>query len=354
LKRPPLIPPRLGERAIDSCTRSVIALAGAHFATEPTTPQKIVKRRWGDEDATAAAWVSRSVTSIASTASGGPYDEIIGPLAGPALFLSGAAAFSQVLARSVVVNFGGLNGINIPALTVNSSTVPFTLQGAPINAVAFDFSDSQTLTPRKFALLWGMTRELAEHSECEPLVRSAITRGIELAGDAALLGTADATETANAGLRNNISALSATSGATLDAMRVDLGNLAAGPASVGGLNLLYVMAPEAAVKVALAYPNFKFPIFASSVFAASKIVMCVAPDALVTVFDPKPNFSVSNQALIHFDSAAQAVSTGGSIATGGGLVSLLQQDMIAVRCVFNVSWVLRSPSAVSWTQSINW
>src|SRR5262249_22737880 len=147
--------------------------------------------------------------------------------------------------------------------------------------------------------------------------------------DAALLDTTASTAVRPAGLRAQVNALTAAN-AGVDAMMADLGSLSGAVAGVGGLDLAFVADAASAVKMTFNVgPSFSFPMLSSNALA-DKTVLCIALPALCAVINPVPRIDYSTQAALHMDTAAAAIATGGTIATGD-IRSLWQTDSIAIR-----------------------
>lgn len=66
------------------------------------------------------------------------------------------------------------------------------------------------------------------------------------------------------GLLAGVNPIAATVGGGTEAMITDLANLASACAGVGGLDLLYICGPSAAVKIALLAPLLKIPVTCSA------------------------------------------------------------------------------------------
>ena len=71
-------------------------------------------------------------------------------------------------------------------------------------------------------------------------------------------------DTRSAGLLAGVNPIAATAGGGTEAIITDLANLASACAGVGGLDLLYICGPSAAVKIALLAPLLKIPVTCSA------------------------------------------------------------------------------------------
>jgi hypothetical protein len=157
-------------------------------------------------------------------------------------------------------------------------------------------------------------------------------------------------------LLNNVVATAATAGGTADALRKDLGNLAAVVAPIAGLNLAYVAAPNEAAKIMLAVgPQFQFPVLASGALANGTVI-CVALNGLTAAVDPMPRIEISREALLHMETAPLQFATGpqGSAVVATPSRSLFQSDTVGVRLIMQLAWGLRAANAIAYTSGVTW
>jgi hypothetical protein len=240
-------------------------------------------------------------------------------------------------------------------MTATSTGAAFVEQGRPVGIFQYDASGGLLLQPRKLAAMSVFTRELLSHStpSVEDLVRDIISRSIALALDKTLFGTAAGTVAAPPGLLNGITALSATAGGTVDALRIDVGNLANAVAAVGGLNIVFVADPKSAVKLYLARgPGFNFDILTTGAFS-TPTVACFAVDAIASVTTGGIRIESTNEAALQFDDApGQNIVDSGVTGT---VRSLWQMDAVATKIILDTGWGLRVPTgAVAFVQSPSW
>jgi hypothetical protein len=253
------------------------------------------------------------------------------------------------------LTLGRAANINVPAMTAAATGAAFVEQGKPIGVYQYDASGGLLLSPRKLAAMSVFTRELLSHStpSVEDLVRDVISRSIALALDKQLFGNSAGTISAPPGLLNGVVALGATAGGTVDALRIDVGNLANAVAAVGGLNICFVADPKSAVKLALARgPGFNFDILTTGAFS-TPTVACFAVDAIASVTTGGLRIESTQDAAIQFDTApGQNIVDSG---VTGEVRSLWQADMVATKLIFDTGWGLRVPTgAVAFVQSPSW
>jgi hypothetical protein len=345
------------ERRTRPLVRAICAMGEDPFH-ERHNAMEIAKARWPNDRATVvtiekAAVVPTSATTIGYTSTAVPdLVNLLGPLS------CGGAIFS----RSLQFSFKGATSILIPTVTASPSGVGFIGQGAPIPMRQMNFS-GPTMTAKKLALGYAMTRELFEGSNAEAITRANTSECLSLGIDALLLDATAADTLRPAGLRSGVTATTATVIGTpvltaSDAMFKDLSNLAAAVAPIAGsqFNIIFVASPGEAVKIALrTNSSFPYEVFSSAALA-SGTVLCLAVNALAVAADPSPQFSVSKTTAYHSeDTTPLAIANAGAVAAP--VFSAFQDDLVAVKLIQDLNWALRvaTPSAaVAWTQSVIW
>jgi hypothetical protein len=193
---------------------------------------------------------------------------------------------------------------------------------------------------------------MAQPSDIEQIVREALSANIGAALDAAVFGNAAATAAAPAGLRNGVTGLTPTTGGTVDAMRKDIGALAAAVAPVAGAQIVFVGAPDVTAKILLtAMPALPYPVLASSGLPTNTL-MAVAANAVAVAVGPVPTIDVSTEAIIHMEDAAPLPISTAPNTVASPARSLYQTDTIGLRVTLDVSWALRT--AVAWLGPVTW
>src|SRR5262249_2477436 len=154
------------------------------------------------------------------------------------------------------------------------------------------------------------------------------------------------------GLLFGVTALTAKTGGGLVAVCEDIKTLL--DALTTARDPIFVAAPStaAALKTWVG-PRFDYDILQSSAIAKNALVAIETP-AFASAFAPVPEFSASNQAVLHLDSAATAISTGGTIATGGDVRSLWQQRTLALKSVLRCSWGMRATGMCQQITGVSW
>jgi hypothetical protein len=275
--------------------------------------------------------------------------EAIGSLLGP------ASASGELFRRALNVTLDGNYGVTVPNIAASAAGVSFVSEGNPLKVRNFTF-DSVTLTPLKIGFISALTREVAEATSAEAMVRDVMARDLSLGVDTFLLDATAGSTTRPAGLRNGVAAISAASGGGATALASDLAALAGAVAAVGGTDVIFVAAAKEAMKIKVLTPLLTVPVFASSGLADGTVV-AIAPSALVVAGSPDaPRIEISKETTLHFeDTTPLALSTVGTPNTVAAPVrSLYQTDCVAIRLIAELNWVLRSSSGIAWTQSVTW
>lgn len=83
---------------------------------------------------------------------------------------------------------------------------------------------------------------------------------------------------------------------------------------------------------------------------AGTLIVVDAAD-FIAVADDVPQFEVSRNATLHLDDAPDPIN-GGTLASQ--VVSLFQQDALAIRMVQQMNWTMRRPGMVAGVSGIEW
>jgi hypothetical protein len=311
----------------------------------------ILRRGWPDDrDAEMVLKAASNSASLSVPAWAG----LLG-MTRPADFVSALAPSSCALAllqRCLEFEWPeGTQALTVPAIDVSAAKAPFVSEGNPTPVVSFTTSVSTPMVPGKVLVIVVLTREILEYSlpNAELMVKTALGESLGLSLDAALFGTAAASASTPAGLFYNISPLTA-SAQTIpsEAMVDDLANLYASVSAVSANHpVTLVASPKqfAALKARL-YPG-EFDILKCSSLPV-KTVAAVASNGLASIADSVPEFVVANEMSLHMDTAPQPI---GSVAT---TKSLFQEDVLAIRLKFKLTWTLRAPGAIAFTTGVVW
>jgi len=320
--------------------------------------ETLARKTWGTGDA--ATWLTRAATNPATTTDSAWAGALGATVNVDTLMALGpASAGAELLRRGLLVNFDGAGSIRIPTILSAATDTPFVEQGAPLPIRQFVIG-GPLLVPKKLATAMAFSRETFEHSvpTIERLTRAALTESVGLSLDTVLLGTGAATNASPAGLRNGISALTASALTPAnEAALADVRALVGAVAAVAGNNPIAIIAsPTQAASLRLRIAGqLDYPVFASSALA-SGVVMAVATNAVAAAMDSVPRFDVSTDAAVHMeaDSPQQIGTAGSPNVVASPSRSLFQTDCLALRLIMDCNWALRASGAVAWLTTTAW
>jgi Phage capsid family len=250
---------------------------------------------------------------------------------------------------------------NAAATSVPVTSVPEFIayakarEGDPIPNRALSFSGPR-LEPRKFATEATFTREVFEHSTptIESIVRATLTESVGLALDQAMFSSAAGDSTKPPGLLQGIAASTPSANSDHDqACTEDLVKLAASVRTVAAnAEIIFIASANQFERLQQRF-SFLYRRLASSALA-DKTVICVAANCIASATDPRPRFDISSEATVHLDTAPQAIGTGTVPTVAVPTVSLYQSDLLSLKMVFEMSYVLRHASGLAWMSSVVW
>jgi HK97 family phage major capsid protein len=241
----------------------------------------------------------------------------------------------------------------------------------PVRQGAFT---SQTLTPKKMAVISTWTREMGDHSvpAIEGLIRQAIQDDTSVAIDTVLLDSNASTTVRPAGLLNGVSATTATSGGGIAALVTDITNLinAISANTKGNVRNLVWLANQtdmlrASLLSAANTGIFPFrdeirsgslatiPIIDSATVTAKTLILVDAADFVVTGGEA-PRMEMSDQATLHMEDTNPLDLVASPSTVAAPQRSLFQTDSLALRMVMPLNWLQRRAGTVAWTQNVTW
>ncbi|WP_454621317.1 phage major capsid family protein [Bradyrhizobium cenepequi] len=253
--------------------------------------------------------------------------------------------------------FDGSNLISVNALIRDAATT-FVGELDPIPVRAFALGGI-TLAYRTLKSISVFTREALSHSlpNVEVTVRNALGDNTSLAGETAMLDANPATAARPAGLLLNIAATPGQSANPdkAQALREDVKLIMTTLAPIAGnAPVILVASATQAWALKLMGDNLPFTVLMSSAVAPG-VVIGIASNALATAFDPTPVFEVADQGTLHLDDAPAQISIAGTPnAISAPVIDLWQQDCLALKASFGVSWGLRNAGGICWIQNVVW
>jgi HK97 family phage prohead protease/HK97 family phage major capsid protein len=343
------------------------------------SPEAARTKMYGEDIATKEACeiILRAASAPAMTTVTGWAAELVQPRYEQLLpLLMPKAILTRLAPRGLALDFAGAGRIVIP-MRSRTPTIAgsFVGEGLPIPVRQGAFT-SQTLTPKKVAVISVWTKEMDEYSTpaIEGVIREAIQDDTSVAVDSVLLDANPATVVRPAGILNGVAALTATAGGGIAGIVGDIKQLvnAITVATYGNVrNLVWLMNPSDVLSASLisaastgVFP-FKeevargtlatVPIVDSSTVPAKTMILMDAAD-FVSVGGGAPRFEMSDSATLHLEDTtpAELVAAGSPGVVAAPQRSLFQTDSLALRMVMPLNWANRRPGTVAWVQNVTW
>jgi HK97 family phage major capsid protein len=362
---------------IDLLVRAGTVQLFSHLHKKPI--DEVRRTIYGDDESTKAIvdWAQRAATAPAMSTVTGWAAELVQQIVVSFMeTLLPKSVFPRLSNAGLSLSFGRNGKIIIPT-RARTPTIAgsFVGEGLPI-PVRQGLFTSQTLVPKKMAVITTWTREIDEHSipAIEGLLRNAIGEDTAISLDSVLLDAGAATAVRPAGILNGVAGLTPTAGGGFNAAVGDIkaltGALLTGTA--GNIrNPVYMMNPQQLASLGLiAMPGAGVFPFRAEVAAGNlggwQIIdsgtvpmgTVIAMDAadFVSVSGDAPRFELSDQATLHMeDTAPTDISTTGTpAAVAFPVKSMWQTDSIALRLIMPVNWTIRRPGTVAWVAGVTW
>jgi HK97 family phage prohead protease/HK97 family phage major capsid protein len=284
------------------------------------------------------------------------------------------AILTRLAPKGLSLSFGAAGRIVIPTRNRTPTLAgSFVGEGLAIPVRQGAFS-SQTLTPKKLAVITTWTREMGDHSipAIEGLLREAIQQDTSVAVDTVLIDANPATVIRPAGLINGVSVTTATAGGGIAALVGDVVALinAISTATFGNVrNLVWLVNQTDMLRASLLSAAntgiFPFrdeirggtlatiPFIASATITAKTMILVDAADFVVIGGDA-PRMEMSDQATLHMEDTTPLELVASPSTVAAPQRSLFQTDSLALRMVLPLNWVQRRAGTVAWTQSVTW
>jgi HK97 family phage prohead protease len=340
---------------------------------------EICRQVYGDDEATRAVleWQMRAASAPAMTTVTGWAAELVQQIVVDFMAtLYPKAIYPRFSGLGLSLSFGRNGKIIIPTRSRTPTIAgSFVGEGLPIPVRQGAFT-SQTLLPKKMAVITTWTREIDEHSipAIEGLLRDAIQTDTAIALDSVLIDTNPATAIRPAGILNGVSGLTPTAGGGFTALVADIKQLtnALLTGTLGNIrNPCWIMNPAQVNSIGLvAAPGagvFPFreeigtgrlggwPVIDSGTVPAGTVIVCDAAD-FVSVTGDGPRFEISDQATLHFDdtSPTDITTVGTPPVAAYPVKNMFQTDMLALRLIMPINWTLRRTGVVAWVAGVTW
>lgn len=304
-------------------------------------------------DGELAAWIqTRAVASPAMTTVPGWLQELTGPIvADVASNLLRDSVLSQLRLRGLIYDYvaGGL--VRVPyhqpapagAFVAESNAIP-------VIQVAIT---SLLMEAKKLASISTVTREMAQGAvvNLERTLQTLMSEDLTLTMDSILLSNGAVSAAAPAGLLNGLTSLVPTAGGGVAAVIGDIKLLLTAIAPSLRPTLLANSAQATAI-MALA-PGLAEMVIIAPYLAASTVIALDAA-AFASALGA-PEFSTSEESVLHMDSAPTALSAVGSPNTVAAPErSLWQTACLGLRTIIPTNWLLRRANSVAFISGVTW
>lgn len=355
------------------------AVVGYLAKTTGRPPDEVRQRYYGDDEPTRGICeiILRAPSAPAMTTVTGWAQELVQQIYTDFMQLLYAKAIMRRLAgMGLALNFGQAGRIIIPTRSRTPTIAgSFVGEGMAIPVRQGQFA-SQTLVPKKVAVISVWTREMNDHSipAIEGLIREAVQIDTSVAIDTVLIDANPATVIRPAGLLNGVASLTPTAGGGLNALIGDIKLVIQALVSGTFGNIrspAWLMNPGDMLAASLASAAntgiFPFrdeikngtlnniPIIDSVTVAPHQMILVDAAD-FVVVGGEAPRLELSDQATLHMEDTnpLDLVGPGSPGVVAAPQRSLFQTDSIALRMVMPLNWVQRRAGTIAWTTATTW
>ena len=349
---------------------------------EGTSIDDMRRKIYGDDEATRIVcdYVLKAASAPAMTTVTGWAAELVQQIYAQFMeVLYPMSVFPKLQSMGLSLSFGQAGRIIIPTRNLTPSiSGSFVGEGSPIPVRQGAFA-SQTVTPKKLAVITTWTKEMDDHSipAIEGLLRQAVLEDTAIALDNILLDNNVATAIRPPGLRSYQAGTSpsvATPGFTAfvadyRALYNALLGLTNGNVRSPAILLnptqtldLSTMQPPAAAAPLWPLASMisagkvgKADLIESSTVPVNMAIMVDAAD-FVACGAEGPRMEISDQATLHLEDTAPADIVSGPSGTpvpATPVKSMWQTDSLALRLIMKMNWIMRRP-VVAWMTGTAW
>jgi hypothetical protein len=321
------------------------------------TPESAVRELGFGRDPLCNAIIQRSATSAADMTSTGWAHE----LGRVAIYdfiqsITSLSAAAELIDRGLRLNMDNIAEYRAPGRVPTAAAAGMWVAeetAAPARQLVF--SNATILRPRKLSVMYPYTREMAQSSNIEAIVRQTLGETAGMALDLAVFSAIAGDATRPPGLLAGTAPLTPTAGGSSAAMDGDLKQLFAALAAQGAGKTAVIVAamPQAVMLKTMVGPKFDYDIIASTALATGTVVV-VEVASFVSGFSPTPEFKASNQAMYHAEDTAPTDITGESPSPASPVKSLYQTDAWALKMDLWAAWGLRAPGHAQFITGATW
>lgn len=329
---------------------SIVRAAFSEFVASAT--RNSTRRQSADEVAAALWPADRSVLAVlravAAPSTSADHPALLATAAGEFIRSLRPSAAARLFSTGIEVSLIGADTITYPA---RDPAVPAPLawvgEGDPIPVRQAGIGAVVLGPTRLLASIIVLSGSLARRSAALPIFERLVRDEASASLDAALFSAAAASDLAEAGLLAGVAATPPYPMPPTETLGVLSAIVAGAPGASG--EVVFVAAPDVYAAIRLAVPDLAFPLLPSAALPAGRVI-AVDPTALIVGYGAS-DLEVSREGLLHMDNEPeQIVPEGGpaSAPTRG----LWQTDSLGVRITVNISWRLRAPGLVAFSDGV--
>jgi hypothetical protein len=266
--------------------------------------------------------------------------------------ITSLSASANLIDRALKINLDGIAEAHVPSRVVNAAAAgAWIAENSAIPVRALSFADATVLRPRKLAVITVVTREMAESSNIEAVVKQTLGEAAGLSLDLAMFSNAAGDATKPPGLFAGITPLTAATGGGTAAMFADIMNLFGALAAAGGGATAVIVAamPQAVMLKLEAGPLFDTQILASTAISAGTVAVVEAA-SVVSGFGSVVDFSVSKVSALHMEDTSPATDLSGATPVR----SMYQVDALSLKTQLWAAFGLRAAGHAQWIQNATW
>lgn len=343
LHTPPLFRPDTPLAPGNSFMRIAMAKALAIVRHGYATPLDIAREFWPSDRAT-IDMLSRGATAPAMTSTVGWATELTRRVVADGLQALGpASAAAEIFRRGLLLTYTGSELISAPGLAAGANYASFVAEGSPIPVRQIP-TVGALINPHKIATIAVLSNEMIEGSNAETLITDALVQSVGAALDVVLFDANPEDTIRPQGLRNGISALTASNAPDgFEAAFEDVASLLDAIAPVAGTGPYVIIgSPGRAIALnhRLTASGTKLVAVGSS--AAGSNLYAIAPAALAVAMAPEPQIELVNSATLVMDTSPGQM--GGTLTEK----SMFQTNSQAIKIRWPISWVLRDVRGFAW------
>jgi len=265
------------------------------------------------------------------------------------------SAGAELIGRGLQLNLDGVSEYRVPARALTAAAAGKWVgenEAVPVRQLIFSNS---ILTPHKLESIYGYTREQAEHSNIEAIVRQTLSEAVGLALDLQLLSDDAGSGGAPPGIFVGSDTITPTASGGRAAMDSDLENLFKALVAKGGGKTAVLVAPLAQAKYLESYvsPKFSTEILVSTAMTGKNVGL-IEVASFVSGFRSRAEFATSHTTLLHYEDTSPENITGGTPSPASPVGSLFQTDGVALATRLWGSWALRAPGHAQWIKAVTW